>query len=206
MLKNNYISHCGSDKSGLVILGVSFFQQYTIACWSPCLVRLQICSAGLMCCMLSSSLGCWLAATAGNMDSSSSFSPESSSRDLPMVSGTKNVMTKPAALIQERMRKESLIPIPLGYPGSGSPVCAPWAAYRNPKAPTMAPAFPDAAEIPWQVVLSLAGKSSAGMMKVVALGPKLEKKKVKAYSTRKATWLPPQRLELLLGQGWPLRW
>lgn len=43
----------------------------------------------------------------------------------------------------------------------------------------MAPIFPEAPEIPWQVDLNLAGNSSAGRIKVVVLGPKFEKKKVR---------------------------
>uniref|UniRef100_J3LVT6 Uncharacterized protein n=1 Tax=Oryza brachyantha TaxID=4533 RepID=J3LVT6_ORYBR len=68
--------------------------------------------------------------------------------------------------------------MPGGYPASvllGSVLCA---AYRNPNAPTMAPIFPAADEMPWHVERSLAGKISAGTMKVVELGPKLAKKKV----------------------------
>ncbi|KAK8491322.1 hypothetical protein V6N12_000056 [Hibiscus sabdariffa] len=49
----------------------------------------------------------------------------------------------------------------------------------------MAPAFPAAAEIPWQVDLNLAGKISAGTTNVVALGPKFAKKKVNEYMMRK---------------------
>ncbi|KAJ0603090.1 hypothetical protein HanRHA438_Chr03g0147171 [Helianthus annuus] len=49
----------------------------------------------------------------------------------------------------------------------------------------MAPAFPAAAEIPWQVERSLAGKISAGTTKVVELGPKLAKKNVNEYMTTK---------------------
>ena len=47
------------------------------------------------------------------------------------------------------------------------------------EAPTMAPALPAAADMPWHVERSLAGKISAGTMNVVAFGPKFEKKKVK---------------------------
>jgi hypothetical protein len=35
----------------------------------------------------------------------------------------------------------------------------------------MAPTFPAAAEMPWQVVRKRVGKTSAGVMNVVALGP-----------------------------------
>nr|ACR36661.1 unknown [Zea mays] len=80
--------------------------------------------------------------------------------------------------------------MPAGYPWSvlaGSRFCA---RYRNPKEPTMAPSFPDAAEMPWHVDRSLAGKISAGTMNVVALGPKLAKKKVRPYMTMKPMWCP----------------
>lgn len=62
------------------------------------------------------------------------------------------------------------IPTPGGKPASVSLGFLLCAAYKNPKAPTMAPAFPAAADIPWQVDLSLAGKISAGTTKVVELG------------------------------------
>lgn len=38
-----------------------------------------------------------------------------------------------------------------------------------------APALPDAAEMPWAVDLTLVGKTSTGMRKVVAEGPQLRK-------------------------------
>ena len=41
----------------------------------------------------------------------------------------------------------------------------------NPSNETMAPTFPNAAAIPWQVALNLVGNNSPGMMKHVALGP-----------------------------------
>lgn len=49
----------------------------------------------------------------------------------------------------------------------------------------IAPALPAAAEMPWHIDRSLAGKISAGTIKVVELGPKLVKKKVKAYMSMK---------------------
>ena len=55
------------------------------------------------------------------------------------------------------------------------------AANKKPKDPMMAPALPVAAQIPWPVAFQLVGKSSAGTMKVVELGPQLAKKKVNAY-------------------------
>ena len=55
------------------------------------------------------------------------------------------------------------------------------AANKKPKEPTMAPALPVAAQNPCPVAFQLVGKSSAGTMKVVELGPQLAKKKVKAY-------------------------
>nr|CAD1826564.1 unnamed protein product [Ananas comosus var. bracteatus] len=54
----------------------------------------------------------------------------------------------------------------------------------------MALALPAAAKMPWQVERSLAGKISAGTMKVVPLGPKLTEKKVKPYMTMKPAWWP----------------
>ena len=39
----------------------------------------------------------------------------------------------------------------------------------------MAPSFPEAALMPWPKARTRVGKTSAGMMKVVALGPKLKK-------------------------------
>ena len=38
----------------------------------------------------------------------------------------------------------------------------------------MAPTFPAAAEMPWPKPRTRVGKTSAGMMNVVALGPKLK--------------------------------
>ena len=48
----------------------------------------------------------------------------------------------------------------------------------------IAPSLPEAADIPWQVDLSLAGNISAGTMKVVLFGPKFAKKKVNALIIR----------------------
>ena len=45
-------------------------------------------------------------------------------------------------------------------------------ASPKPNAPTMAPALPEAAEMPWQVLRYLVGNTSAGMMNVVELGPR----------------------------------
>ncbi|BAT11065.1 Os10g0444850 [Oryza sativa Japonica Group] len=84
----------------------------------------------------------------------------------------------PSRLHPASTNSEFLTPIPGLYPASG--LCGSCAAYRNPNDPMMAPAFPAAAEMPWQVERSLAGKISAGTMKVVELGPKLAKKKVLA--------------------------
>ena len=39
----------------------------------------------------------------------------------------------------------------------------------------MAPIFPKAALVPWAKARTRVGKTSAGMIKVVALGPKLKK-------------------------------
>ncbi|KAL4567463.1 hypothetical protein LXL04_023047 [Taraxacum kok-saghyz] len=49
-------------------------------------------------------------------------------------------------------------------------------ANMNPKAPIIAPALPEAADIPWHVDRSRAGNISAGTTNVVAFGPKLAKK------------------------------
>nr|GME20728.1 phosphoenolpyruvate carboxylase kinase 1-like [Ipomoea batatas] len=98
------------------------------------------------------------------------------SNDFPLDSGTNNVNTIPKKLMQPRTIREFRTPIPGGYPASvfaGSLFCA---AYKNPNAPTIAPAFPAAADIPWHVDRNLAGKISAGTTKVVAFGPKLAKK------------------------------
>lgn len=115
----------------------------------------------------------------------SSFSPEISSRDFPLDSGTRNVKKSPRRLQQASTKREFLTPMPVGYPWSVLAGFWYWAKYRNPNEPTIAPSFPDAAEIPWHVDLSLAGKISAGTTKVVLLGPKLAKKKVNAYMTTK---------------------
>nr|GLL45429.1 Os06g0324601 [Ipomoea trifida] len=56
-----------------------------------------------------------------------------------------------------------------------------WEAQEKPTAPIIAPNFPAAPDIPWHVVLNRAGNSSAGTMKVVVFGPKLEKKKVSPH-------------------------
>lgn len=105
---------------------------------------------------------------------SSSFS--FSSNDLPVVSLVKKyVTTTPTRLTPPRIISDAFIPIPFGYPFS-SRSCD---AHRKPTAPMIAPIFPAAPEIPWQVDLNLAGKSSAGRMKVVVLGPKFEKKNVR---------------------------
>lgn len=47
--------------------------------------------------------------------------------------------------------------------------CVPWVSLTMPKpyTPTMAPALPAAAEMPWQVERNLVGKHSPGTMKVV---------------------------------------
>lgn len=101
---------------------------------------------------------------------SSSFS--FSSNDLPVVSlVNKYVTATPTRLAPPSIISDACIPIPLSDRS-----CE---AQRNPTAPMMAPILPAAPEIPWQVDLNLAGKSSAGRMKVVVLGPKFEKKNVR---------------------------
>lgn len=89
------------------------------------------------------------------------------------------VQMKPNMLTTPNTSNEFLTPIPAWYPASvllGSWFCA---KYKNPNEPTMAPSFPDAEDIPWQVDLNLAGNISAGTTNVVALGPKFAKKKVR---------------------------
>uniref|UniRef100_A0A8R7UKG4 Uncharacterized protein n=1 Tax=Triticum urartu TaxID=4572 RepID=A0A8R7UKG4_TRIUA len=109
---------------------------------------------------------------------------------MPLDSGAQKVKPMPRKLQAARMKSEFRTPMPALYPWStlaGSLFCA---RYRNPNDPTMAPSFPAAAEMPWHVDRSLAGKISAGTMKVVELGPKLAKKKVSAYSTTNPMWFP----------------
>jgi hypothetical protein len=79
---------------------------------------------------------------------SCSPSPDISSSDFPFDSGTKKVKIIPRKFITPRTIRVFLTPIPS-------------AAYKNPNAPTIAPALPDAADIPWQVHLNFAGKISA---------------------------------------------
>jgi hypothetical protein len=67
----------------------------------------------------------------------------------------------------------------------------------------MAPSFPDAAEMPWHVDRSLARKISVGMMNVVALGPKLAKKKVRPYMTTKPMWFPGVVVQWWYGMARP---
>lgn len=43
----------------------------------------------------------------------------------------------------------------------------------KPTSATIAPNFPEAAEMPWHVDLKRVGNTSPGIMKVVAFGPKL---------------------------------
>lgn len=114
---------------------------------------------------------------------SSSFSPDNSSSDFPLDSGTKKVQNTPSKFTQASKRSVFCIPIPGEYPGSGWVLLS--VAYMNPNVPAIAPIFPAAADIPCQVDLSLAGKISAGTINVVALGPKLAKKKVNPYITTK---------------------
>jgi len=56
------------------------------------------------------------------------------------------------------------------------------ATAANPCAARIAPNLPDAAEIPCPVDRTVVGKASAGIIKVVELGPKLKKNCANAYS------------------------
>ena len=105
---------------------------------------------------------------------SSSFS--FSSNDLPLVSRVNKYVTAiPKRQITPKLTRAILIGPILGR-SSGSLL---FEAHKNPRVPKKAPTFPTAPEIPWQVDLNLAGKSSAGTIKVVVLGPKFAKKKVR---------------------------
>ncbi|KAH0459028.1 hypothetical protein IEQ34_011842 [Dendrobium chrysotoxum] len=78
------------------------------------------------------------------------------------------------------MSNECIMPIPGFQPRPKLSFFSFREAQRNPTEPMIAPTFPAAPAMPWHVHRNRAGKSSAGTMKVVVLGPKLEKKKVKA--------------------------
>jgi hypothetical protein len=93
------------------------------------------------------------------------------------------VHKNPKMLQTPKSISEFFTPIPAGYPASALLLSWFCAKYKNPNAPTIAPSFPDADDIPWQVDRNLAGKISAGTTNVVALGPKFAKKKVKEYIT-----------------------
>ncbi|PON41521.1 hypothetical protein PanWU01x14_288750, partial [Parasponia andersonii] len=71
----------------------------------------------------------------GTSPFSASPSPDKSSKDFPLDSGTKNVKSTPKKFTTPRIISVFLTPIP----------CS---AYWNPKAPMMAPAFPAAADMP----------------------------------------------------------
>ena len=82
-----------------------------------------------------------------------------------MVSGIKNVNANPTNIKPENVK---IIALKLSAP--------------KPKKQTyeiIAPSFPDAADIPWQVDRYLVGNTSPGMINVVAFGPKLLKKLAK---------------------------
>nr|GMD85834.1 Os06g0324601 [Ipomoea batatas] len=88
-----------------------------------------------------------------------------------------------------------VIPIPLGYPFS----FLLWEAQKKPIDPIIAPSFPAAPDMPWHVVLNRAGNSSAGTMKVVVFGPKLEKKKPPG---KRFLWLCPSSVGIYgIGRG-----
>ncbi|BAS97519.1 Os06g0324601 [Oryza sativa Japonica Group] len=67
------------------------------------------------------------------------------------------------------------MPMPGRCPAAAPSFCCD--AHRKPMEPTSAPSFPAAPDRPWQVDRKRAGKSSAGRMKVVVLGPRLAEKK-----------------------------
>lgn len=98
-----------------------------------------------------------------------------SSNDLPIVSRVKKYVTIiPAIQTPPRIKNAILTRFTSGKMSSS------WCfvAHKKPTVPTIAPNFPAAPDIPWHVDLNLAGKSSAGIINVVVLGPKLLKKKI----------------------------
>ena len=64
-----------------------------------------------------------------------------------------------------------------------------WLSWLNASAEMIAPALPDAAEIPCAVARNLVGKTSAGYAYVVAFAPKLKKNWRKEKQTMKDTVL-----------------
>jgi hypothetical protein len=87
-----------------------------------------------------------------------SVSRDISSSDLPLGSGTRNVSRNPRKMHPANSSSELRTPMPGAYPCivlAGSWLCA---RYRNPKDPMMAPTLPDAAEMPWHVARSRAGR------------------------------------------------
>lgn len=94
-------------------------------------------------------------------------SPESSSRDLPLVSGSKKVLNRPVNMKPAKIWK--MWSMNWSFPPISFSLAKPtWAM--------IAPSLPEAAEIPWEVDLYRVGKHSPGMTKVVVLGPKFWKK------------------------------
>ena len=89
-------------------------------------------------------------------------SPFNSSSDFPLVSGIREVANTPI-----NMNTATIINN-WGMKAPGPPLSF---NEMNPSNETMAPTFPNAAAIPWQVALNLVGNNSPGMMKHVALGP-----------------------------------
>lgn len=79
-----------------------------------------------------------------------------------MVSGTQKVAKNPISMNPENINNK--FPTPMLF-----------FKRENPCAERIAPAFPEAAAIPWQVDLNLVGNTSPGIMNVVVLGPKLKK-------------------------------
>lgn len=100
-----------------------------------------------------------------------SLSPVNSSRDLFVDSGRTTVInTRPTMLHPKSMK---------------SVVRRDLLAYRNQRIPMIAPPFPPAPVMPWHVDRSRAGKTSAGRMNVVELGPKFVKNIRAEYMTAK---------------------
>jgi hypothetical protein len=93
-----------------------------------------------------------------------------SSRDLRDVSGRRKVEKRPQNI------KSANIFMMLSSHGEQAVVLlqsieAPRLRSGSKARAVMAPSLPEAAEIPWAVARYRVGKSSPGMMKVVALGP-----------------------------------
>ena len=109
------------------------------------------------------------------------FSRDITSRDFPFDSGTKKVNSRPKRLIKPSTISELRTPIPAGYP-------------------TIAPSFPDAADIRRHADLNLAGKMSAVTKNVVALVHNLLSRRLLSASSRIQFGFP---CESSGSKGWP---